>query len=43
MEKIINNPGLHHLAEIIILNLSYEDLKKCGLINPRSTNLQAKC
>ena len=33
MEKIINNPGLQHLAENIFLNLSYADLKKCQLIN----------
>ena len=33
MEKIINNPGLQHLAENIFLNLNSEDLKKCQLIN----------
>ena len=33
MENIINNPGLQHLAENIFLNLNYEDLKKCKLIN----------
>ena len=33
MEKIINNPGLQHLAENIFLNLKSEDLKKCQLIN----------
>ena len=33
MEKIINNPGLQHLAENIFLNLNYADLKKCQLIN----------
>ena len=33
MEKILNNPGLHHLAENIFLNLSSTDLKKCQLIN----------
>ena len=38
MEKIINNPGLQHLAENIFLNLNYEDLKSCELIN-QSTKL----
>ena len=33
METIINNPGLEHLAENIFLNLNYEYLKKCHLIN----------
>ena len=33
MEKIINNPGLQHLAENVFLNLNYADLKKCQLIN----------
>ena len=33
MDKIINNPGLQHLSENIFLNLNYEDLKKCQLIN----------
>ena len=37
MEKIINNPGLQHLAENIFLNLNGEDLKACQLIN-RSAN-----
>ena len=33
MEKIINNPGLQHLAEKVFLNLDVEDLKICGQIN----------
>ena len=33
MENIFNNPGLQHLAENILLNLNFEDLKKCQLIN----------
>ena len=33
MEKILNNPGLQHLAENLFLNLSSADLKKCLLIN----------
>ena len=33
MEKIINNPGLQHLAENIFWNLDVEDLKICAQIN----------
>ena len=33
MERIINNPGFQHLAENVFLNLNYEDLKKCRMIN----------
>ena len=33
MEKIINNPGLQHLAEKVFLNLDVEDLKICAQIN----------
>ena len=33
MEKIINNPGLQHLAEKVFWNLDVEDLKICGQIN----------
>ena len=33
MENITNNPGLQHLAEKILLNLDYEDLEICGMIN----------
>ena len=33
MEKIINNPGLQHLAEIFFLNLDVEDMKICKQIN----------
>ena len=33
MEKIISNPGLHHLAEKVFWNLDVEDLKICGQIN----------
>ena len=39
MEKIINNPGLQHLAENIFLNLNYEDLKKCQLINQSASQI----
>ena len=33
MEKIINNPGLQHLAENVLWNLDVEDLKMCAQIN----------
>ena len=33
MEKIINNPGLQHLAENIFWNLDVKDLKICAQIN----------
>ena len=33
MEKIINNPGLQHLAEKVFWNLDVEDLKICAQIN----------
>ena len=33
MEKIINNPGLQHLAEKVFWNLDVENLKKCAKIN----------
>ena len=33
MEKIINNPGLQHLAEKVFWNLVVEDLKICSKIN----------
>ena len=33
MEKIMNNPGLQHLAENIFWNLDTEDLKICAQIN----------
>ena len=39
MEKIINNPGLQHLAENIFLNLNYADLKKCQLINQSASQI----
>ena len=33
MDTIVKSPGLQHLAENIFLNLSYESLEKCRLIN----------
>ena len=33
MEKIMNNPGLQHLAENVFWNLDVEDLKICAQIN----------
>ena len=32
MEKIVNNPGLQHLAENVFWNLDVENLKKCTQI-----------
>ena len=39
MENILKNPGLQHLAENIFLQLSYEDLEKCGLVNQASKKI----
>ena len=33
MESVIQNPGLQHIAEMILLNLDFEDLKRCQLLN----------
>ena len=33
LEIFIQNPGLQHLAENIFLNLNYQDLQSCQLIN----------
>ena len=33
MEKILNNPGLQHLAENVLMNLNVEDLKIVAQIN----------
>ena len=37
MEQIIQNPGFQHVAEKIFLNLPFEDLLTCQLVN-MSTN-----
>ena len=39
LEKILNNPGLQHLAEKIFDNLKYEDLKVCQGISQSSKKL----
>ena len=39
MEKIINNPGLQHLAEKVFLNLEQEDLEVCAMINQSSKQI----
>ena len=40
MEKLINNPGLKHIAENIFLNLDYdEDIMSCQLINQFSKEI----
>ena len=33
LEEIINSPGLQHIAEEIILNLDYNDIMTCKLVN----------
>ena len=33
MENIIKNPGLKHIAENVFLNLNYEKLETCRLVN----------
>ena len=33
LENFINNPGLQHLAEIILLNLDYQTLELCKSVN----------
>ena len=42
MEKILNNPGLQHLAENIFLNLNSAGLKKCQLINQSASQILEK-
>ena len=42
METIIKCPGLQHLAENIFLNLSYESLEECQLINEQSKEILKK-
>ena len=42
MEKIINSPGLQHVAENIFLNLTYADLKKCRMINKATIEIYDK-
>ena len=39
LEKILNNPGLQHLAENIMDNLKYEDLEMIGEINQSSKQI----
>ena len=39
LEKILNNPGLQHLAENIFDNLKYEDLEICRGINQSSKQI----
>ena len=39
MEKILNNPGLQHLAEKIFWNLDCEDLEACEEINESAKDL----
>ena len=39
MEKILNNPGLVHLAENIFRNLDNENIEVCALINQSSKQI----
>ena len=39
MEKIINNPGLQHLAEKVFSNLELKDLEVCAMINQLSKQI----
>ena len=39
LEKIFNNPGLHHLAEKIVNNLNYEDWEMVEKINQSSKQI----
>ena len=39
LEKILNNPGLQHIAEKIVENLKYEDLEMIGEINQSSKQI----
>ena len=39
LEKILNNPGLQHLAEFIFDNLKYKDLEICRGINQSSKQI----
>ena len=38
MENIINNPGLQHITELILLNLDFENRQKCQLLNKSCIN-----
>ena len=42
MGKIINNPEFQHLIENIFLNLKYEDLKKCEMLNKSANQILTK-
>ena len=42
LEKILNNPGLQHLAENIVENLTHKDLKMFGEINQSSKRILDK-
>lgn len=43
MENIIQNPGLQHITEMILLNLDLEDLKNCQLLNKSFQLLNKSC
>ena len=39
MDQIIQNPGFQHIAEKIFLNLNFEDLMACQLMNKSSKQI----
>ena len=39
MEKLLNNPGLQHLAENMFLNLDIKHLQICRLLNQSSKQI----
>ena len=39
LAKVINNPGLHHLAEEIFWNLNSENLENCEKINQSANQI----
>ena len=39
METIINNPGLQNIAEEILFNLNYKNLKKLSFLNRRANQI----
>ena len=42
MEQIINNPAYKHITEKILLNLSFQDLLSCQLLNKNCNQIMEK-
>ena len=38
MENVIQNPGLQHITEMILMNLDFEDLQTCQLLDKSCIN-----